>query len=434
MRILLVTQWYPPDPNRNIGEMAETLQQLGHQITVLTAIPNYPTERFYPGYRFRLWQREVVNGVPVVRVPLYPSHSKSAIKRGLNFLSFAFFLGVIGPWVVPRVDVVYFFHPPITVGVPAWLLSRLQHVPLAMEIQDLWPETFAAVGMSPDARIPRLLGALCNWVYRRTSAIRVISEGFRQNLILKGVPDDRIHIISNWADVACFTGAKPDADFIKAHETDRKFTVMYAGSLGEPQQLSTVVRAAELIQDLKDCQILLVGAGAEADLLHEQTRTKGLSNLHVISNSDHISGRFAPEQMPSIQACADVLLVHLKEDPLFRLTVPHKIFACMASEKPILGAIAGDGARIIEDACAGLTCAPSNPRKWLPLFASLGGCPRSSGLRWVETGDASLNVNSIWRSVLARLEQCWKERSMPPAVDKASLLSTLRAWALQVYS
>ena len=141
MKVLLLSQWYPPEPMKLLSDMTETLVSMGHEVTVLTGFPNWPSGVTYPGYRQRLVQRETVNGVHIIRIPLYPNHSRSAIKRAANYLSFALSAAVLGPFVVPQVDVMHVVHPPITVGLPAWVISRVRGFPFTMEINDMWPET-----------------------------------------------------------------------------------------------------------------------------------------------------------------------------------------------------------------------------------------------------------------------------------------------------
>jgi glycosyltransferase involved in cell wall biosynthesis len=356
MRVLLVTQWYPPEPQKVVSDIAECIQAAGHSVTVLTGFPNYPAGKLYPGYRIRLWQREELNGVPVIRVPLYPNHSTSAIQRTLNFVSFAASLLVLGPWLVPRVDVVHVYLPPFTISPAAWLISRLFGASLTCEIQDMWPETLKATGMVNDKRALQIVGWLGNWCYRRAARIRVISPGFRDNLIAKGVPADKIEVIPNCVDTVFYRPMPADAEMAKSLALDGRFNVMYAGTIGRAQGLSVVLEAASLLQDLPDVQFVLVGDGTDLAELQEAAKTRGLENVKFL-------GRYPEEAMPSMLALADVLFVHLRDDLLFRITIPHKVYTYAAVGKPILAAIRGDTADVVQAANAGLTCEPGNPHK-----------------------------------------------------------------------
>ena len=189
------------------SDLAESLQALGHEVTVLTGFPNWPSGRLPPGYKMRWRQREVVAGVPVVRVPLYPDHSRSPLRRTLNYTSFAMSAAAIGPLVAPRCDVVHCNFPPVSLGPAAWLLSRLMQAPLTFEILDMWPETLAATEMVNSRLALRLVDRAAKWGYRRAAAIRVVTNGFRDNLLAKGVPAEKIHVISNWVDVRTLSAA-----------------------------------------------------------------------------------------------------------------------------------------------------------------------------------------------------------------------------------
>ena len=355
MRILILTQWFPPEPQKLLLELAVTLKELGHEVTVLTGLPNWPTGKIYPGYRFRLWQKEEMGGVTVIRVPLYPDHSWNGVRRALNFFSFSFAAAVLGPFVVPPVDVVHVIHPPITMGLAAWTISRLRGVPFTYEIQDMWPETLAATGMVRQVWALRLVGWFAQWVYARSCGIRVISPGFRENLIAKKVPAEKIHVISNWVDPNFYIPAPKNEELREKLGFSNKFVVMYAGTIGPAQEIETLVEAAALLDDLPDVLFAIFGDGMEREILKEKAAARGLKNVRFY-------GHWPAVEMPGVYALTDVLLIHLKDDPLFRITIPHKTFVYMAVAKPILAAVEGDVADGITTAGAGITCPPSQPR------------------------------------------------------------------------
>jgi colanic acid biosynthesis glycosyl transferase WcaI len=353
MRILLVTQWYYPEPGTVTKELAETLHAHGHQVTVLTGFPNYPTGKLHPDYPLRIFRRETINGVQVVRVPLYPDHGKSAIRRIFNYLSFSLSCLLIAPWLLRRADVVHVYNL-ITLGPPAWLLSRLHRAPLTYEIQDLWPESLSATGMLTKPWILGLVDRFARWVYRRTSMIRVISPGMREHLIEKGVPADRLRVIPNWIDTETYRPVPADNALAEELGLAGRFNVMFAGNIGFAQNLETVIEAAELLRDMPDVQFVLVGDGADLQHLKELAEQKNVANVKFL-------GRYPSESMSQLYALADVLLVHLRDEPLFRITVPHKIYAYMASGKPILAAMTGDAANEVLHANAGLACPSGDP-------------------------------------------------------------------------
>ncbi len=351
MHVLILTQWYAPEPVKVRTDLAESLQALGHEVTVVAGFPNYPYGRTYPGYRQRLWQRESRNGVTMIRVPVYPDHSRSGFRRALNFLSYCASAALLGPFLVSKPDIIHVIHPPLTLGPVAWYMSRLWGVPFTYEIKDLWPETLQATGMLTDVRLLSLVERLGRWVYRRAAAISVVSPGFRAALIAKGIPAEKIRVISNWVDTDFYRPMPPDPALAERLGLAGRFNVMFAGGIGIAQHLDTVLEAAEILADLPSVQWVIVGDGVDLPRLQEAARARSIANVRFL-------GRHPESAMPGLYALADVLLVHLVTDPLFRITIPHKIFAYMACGKPILAAVEGDAADIVRNTKAGVTCAP----------------------------------------------------------------------------
>jgi len=353
MKILFLTQWYLPEPLSYQSDLAETLRDQGHEVTVLTGFPNWPTGRLAPGYRIRLWQRETINGVSVIRVPLYPDHSTSALRRILNFASLAFFATILGPWLVPACDVIHVNFPPVTLGFPAWVLSWLRRAPMTFEIQDLWPETLEATGMVKNKRALAIVRWLADWGYRRAAAIRVISPGFREHLLGKGIAPEKIRVISNSVDTERHKPREPSAELAEKYGLSGRFNIMFAGTLGLPQGLDAVLAAAALLSDLPDVQFVFVGDGADLPRLRQMVRDRNIDNVRFV-------GRVPSSMMSDLYPLADVLLIHLRDSPVFRITIPHKIFTYMASARPILAAVEGDTANVVRAAQAGLTCTPGD--------------------------------------------------------------------------
>ncbi len=355
MRILILTQWYPPEPAILLQELAQSLQSRGHELTVLTGFPNYPAGEIYSGYRLRWRQRETLAGVPVIRVPLYPDHSRSGIRRVFNYVSFALSGALLGPWLASRPDVIFVYHPPLTISIPAYLLSRLWRVPFVYQIQDLWPETLRATGMLYNERLLDWIDRFARFMYARASQILVISPGFRENLLSKGVPAEKIHVISNWVEFEDNSITQPDPELAARLGLARRFNIMFAGNMGQAQGLETVIETAALLTDLPEVQFVLVGDGVALPRLTQAVQEKNLANVRFL-------GRYPQQAMPSLYALADALLVHLKDEPLFAITIPHKILTYLGAGKPILAAVAGDAADLVTQVGAGIACPPENPQ------------------------------------------------------------------------
>ena len=352
MRILYLTQWFEPEPHVIKGlKFVRALQAAGHQVTVVTGFPNYPSGRLYPGYRLRPVQRERIEGVEVVRLPLYPSHDSSSFRRSLNYLSF--FFSALAYLLVRRepFDRAYVYHPPITVGLAAALAGLVRRLPFILDIQDLWPDTLAATGMEGGRRLTRPVGWLCAFVYRRADAIVAQSEGMRATLAARGVPAEKLITIHNWAD------AEPLNVTHAAPLVPHRFVVVYGGNLGKAQGLGTVLEAAARLRDLRpDILIRLYGDGVEASSLREQARTLDLRNLEI-------HAQIGKDEINEVFARADALLVHLNDHPLFTITVPSKIQAYLATGQPIAAGIAGEAARLLAESGAAMVAPPGDPSR-----------------------------------------------------------------------
>lgn len=348
MRIAYLTQWFEPEPNIVKGmAFVAALQAAGHEVTVVTGFPNYPEGRIYPGFRQRPIQRETVDGVRIVRLPLYPSHDRSSLRRSLNYLSF--FLSCLAWLLFCRrgFDLAYVYHPPITVGLAAALAGFVRPLPMVLDVQDLWPDTIAATGMRGAGRLVGPLGACCRFVYRHSSAIIAQSHGMKRALVERGVPKGKITVIRNWADAEFGDLAAPTS----SNET---FTLVYGGNLGRAQQLECVLDAAARLQDRADIRIDLFGSGIDEAALRAQAADQRLANVHF-------RGRVAQAEMIGAFADADALLLHLGDDPLFAITIPSKTQFYLAMGRPIVAAVNGETSELLRESGAAIVVPPGDP-------------------------------------------------------------------------
>ncbi len=187
MKILFLTQWFDPEPIFKGLAFAKALRDRGHQVQVLTGFPNYPEGKIYPGYRLQLLQREVMEGIEVIRVPLYPSHDSSALRRVANYVTFALAATLLGPWVVRLADVMYVYHPPASVALPAIVIGKLRGIPFVYDVLDLWPDTLSATGMVRSRAVLGLVDWWCRLAYWMASKVVVVTVGFKKVLIGRGV-------------------------------------------------------------------------------------------------------------------------------------------------------------------------------------------------------------------------------------------------------
>jgi glycosyltransferase involved in cell wall biosynthesis len=369
VRILLLTQVYPPEPELRNRILAQALAERGHQVTVIAGFPNYPYGHLYPGYQMRPWKREVSKGITVFRLPLFPDHSRSGTRRALCYLSFGLSAATLGPVLSGPLDVAFITQGAINIGVTAWAFKLLRRVPFVFEIQDLWPESLAATGMGANALLLGAVERMAGFAYRQAAAISVISPGFKRRLVSKGVPDQKIFVHYNWIDQGTFKPLQPDPSLAAQLGTAGKFTILYAGNMGPAQDLQNAVEAAARVQDLKDVEFLFIGDGVELPTLQRLAQDKKLTNVRFLP-------RRPMAEMPAINALADALLVHLSKDPLFAITIPGKTQASLASGRPILGSLEGDAAELVANAGAGIIAPPGDPDSLARAVRELYAMPK----------------------------------------------------------
>jgi glycosyltransferase involved in cell wall biosynthesis len=270
MKILLLTQWFEPEPIFKGLLFARELAARGHNVQVVTGFPNYPGGNVYPGYRIRPWVREEIDGISILRVALYPSHDKSGFRRALNYASFAFSAAVIGTALIRKPDVVYVYLSPATIAFAGMVIGFFRRAPFVEDIQDLWPDRVAASGMMSSPAAFNLLAKWCNFVYRRARHIVVLSPGFKQQLVRRGVPPEKVDVIYNWCDETTIQPTAPDSELASTLGLSDCFNVMFAGTMGTGQALDSVLEAAALCrQTLPNVQFVFVGGGVDRNRLEK---------------------------------------------------------------------------------------------------------------------------------------------------------------------
>jgi glycosyltransferase involved in cell wall biosynthesis len=365
MRILILSQYYKPEPIPKPSELAHALRQQGDKVTVITGFPNYPSGHLYEGYRLGLLHREEVDGVQILRTFEYPYHGRHAIGRFVNY--FTFMLSApVGSLFAPKFDVIYVWHPPLTIGVSAWLIARLRRVPFVYDVQDIWPEAAVLSGILKPGFVVRLLSALERFIYRRADHLLVVTEGARSNLISKGVPPEKITVMPHWFDSTIFSQLDGSArDRLRSlHGWNRQIVILFAGNIGLVQGLETVVHAAELLRDERSIRFVFIGDGAD------KSRLQDLVQSHSLAEKVQFIERQPMDRMPEYMAAADGLLVHLKRSELSNYVIPTKTLAYLASGKAIIMAMHGAAAKLVEDAGAGYIVPPEEPEALADIIRS----------------------------------------------------------------
>lgn len=349
MQILVVSQYFWPE-NFRVNDLVKEWVHRGHQVTVLTGIPNYPAGKVFDAYQVQPSAFATYEGAEVVRVPMLPRGS-GGLRLILNYLSFVVSAGVFGPWLLrgKPADVIFVFEPsPVTVGLPAYWLSKIKNAPVVFWVLDLWPETLAAIDVVRSPRLLGWVGHLVRYIYNRCTLVLGQSKGFLGSIARYCDDKAKIRYFPSWAeDVFMDDCVKPAPE---VPEWTDGLTVVFAGNIGEAQDMPAVLDAAERLKDNTNVRWVIVGDGRKSDWLQAEVARRGL-NKQVL-----LPGRFPVARMPSFYAHADALLVSLKRDPVFSMTIPGKVQSYLMAGIPLLGMLDGEGAAVISDAQAGMTC------------------------------------------------------------------------------
>lgn len=355
MKILIVSQYFWPE-NFRINDLAVGLKKKGHQITVLTGIPNYPDGHFFQGYGFFKKMRQDYQGVKVIRVPLLPRGKGGNFLMVLNYFSFAFFSSILAPFFCRgKFNLIFVFQlSPVTQALPALILKKLKSIPIMFWVQDLWPESLSATGAVRSKIILKIVEKLVSFIYSRCDRILIQSRAFSPSIERLGVEYDRIQYFPNSAE-EIYEPMVPEADASEQAALPNGFRVMFAGNIGAAQDFPTILKAAEKLKDYPDIHWLILGDGRIRPWVEAQIEEQGLEK------TVRLLGRHPIELMPLYFSFADVMLVTLKKEYIFSLTIPAKVQSYLACARPIIAALDGEGARVVEEAGAGLTCPAGDP-------------------------------------------------------------------------
>lgn len=375
-RVVFVTITFHPEPGALRGlPLAKALRDRhGWDVEVVTAVPWYPLGRPYPGYRVRPYQREVVDGIPVHRFWLRPSHDRSAARRILTYVTFMLSTLALAAFRVRRAPVLYHVdNLPTTAATVAWL-RWLWGARVVQHIGDLWPDSVTASGMLGGGVLNRLvdraLHAVMRAVYRTNDVITVITAGFQRTLVARGVPAAKVRILPNWADEDRLSPVAADPAERAALGLGDAFVVLYAGNIGPLQALGVVLDAAEGLRDQPGIAFVLIGDGPERPALEAEAARRELPNV-----------RFLPPRpvadMPRLNALADALLVHLRDDPFLHETVPSKTQVSLLAGRPVVLGCRGAAATIVREAGAGLLFTPEQGRELAEAVRTLAALPET---------------------------------------------------------
>lgn len=362
MKVLILSHiFWPEGADFKNMALATELVERGHEVTALTGFPNYPIGRVYDGYKLSWRQWERVKGVDILRVPLYPDHSSSGMKRLLNYGSFSLSTSTIGLALAGKADAVFVYSPPMTLGLTAGLFRFLHGAPILLDVVDLWPDAILGSGMVSSNFLIECGGWIAKSAYRLADKITVLTEGYASRLESAGVPKDKISVMPPWADGAQYFKADRNEEFGERHSLEGKFCIIHAGNIGPFQDLENVLSAAERLRDQTSFRLIFVGGGRDLEMMKKEKERRRLDNVIF-------TGARPVEEMSGIFAWADAMLVSLRPDPYLAINLPSKAPAYMAAGKPIIACAQGETARLVTEHELGMSCEPRDPQMLAETF------------------------------------------------------------------
>ena len=415
LRIAFITQWYPPEPITVPKWIVTALHDVGTTIEVVTAQPNYPTGRIYNGFSGWRRSRRTLDGIEIVRVPTYASHDSSAIRRMLNYLIFGFSSSIFGLGAIRRADMALVYFSPPTAAMAALFGRLIYRKPFILYLQDLWPESLTATGMLPESlanngAMRSLMNGGLHLLYRYAYSIAVISPGMKTRLIERGVPESKISVIANWADEKIYKAEVSSGEIRARYMVPHDALVLgYFGNHGKAQALDCWIRAVAAIDPIDRPWIFLIGDGTEKARLIELAQGLHLSTVVFLDS-------IPASEVPKYAAECNAQIVSLSNDPLFEITIPGKVQACLSLGQTILATLKGDAAQLVQTAQCGLTASPEDSEDVVRLISEYRSLPDADrlamGLRGREyylehmsSKSGALKFKSLFRNARGKLNR-----------------------------
>jgi colanic acid biosynthesis glycosyl transferase WcaI len=395
MRFLFLTQYFPPEiaaPQVRLSAMIRELVRLGQEVEVVTALPNHPVGRIFPDYRKRFYLCESWEGIPVHRVWLYASMG-AGLRRMINYGSFTASC-LVGLAQAKRPDYIFVESPPPFLSIPAYLAARRWHVPFIFNVADLWLDSICELGIMRDGPVLQAAERLECWTYRKAGYVNAVTEGIRATLIQKkGVPSEKVLFLPNGVDTSLFRPAPPDQELARSLGVDGKQIILYAGTHGLVHGIEFALRAAQLLRNRPAIEFLFVGDGSEKQKLIGMASELGLKNVRFLDP-------VPPDRLARIFTLAQVGLCTLRRRPLFESIRLVKALPAMASGVPVLYSGAGEGARIIREAKAGLVTNPEDVQAMAAAVVQLVDNP-ALAKRLGTNGRAYVEKHMSWAALVS---------------------------------
>lgn len=360
MNILFLSHYFPPEVNAPASRAYEHCKEwvkLGHKVTVITSAPNHPKGKVYAGYKNKLYQKEMVDGIEVIRIWTYLSANEGFGKRALNYFSYFMSVVLLSIFMLSRKDIVLSTSPQFFNGLAGYPVSKILKAVWVLEIRDLWPESILAVGAMKNKKVISILYAIEKFMYKKADYIIPVTDAFNTYISKIIYPYRKTCVINNAVNNDFFNPKSVDIEALKEfkqyYALENKFVISYVGTHGMAHGLKTLLNAAKVLRNRKDIIFLLVGDGAEKNELKKVKEELSLDNVLMLP-------QLPKDKMPMILGASDISIVHLKRDKAFEKVIPSKLFESMAMGKPVILGVKGEAAKIINQSRSGVCIEPEN--------------------------------------------------------------------------
>jgi len=414
VHILFLSDNFPPEVNAPASRTFEHCREwvkAGARVTVITCAPNFPKGEVYPGYENKLIYRETMEGIEVVRVWSYMTANEGFFRRSLDYASFMV-SATLASLSIRRVDIVIATSPQFFSACAGRLVSMMKRRPFVFELRDMWPESIRAVGAVKDGPLIRLLERVEEHLYAKADGIVSVTHAFRDKLIARGVAADKIHVVTNGADLSRFSRRPRDENLAASLDLSGKFVAGYVGTHGMAHALETLLDAANKLRDRPDIAFVLLGDGAQKASLKARAAEMGLTSVLFLDS--------VPKQdVPRYWSLLDVSVIHLRRTELFTTVIPSKLFECMAMGIPVLHGVAGESAAIVENERCGLVFEPENAAALADAVVALASNPAQRA-RFADAGLTAAvryDRSALAASMLAILEHIVQGHARIRAAD-----------------
>ncbi len=386
MRLVILTQYFPPEvgaPQNRLYELAQRLERKGVEVTVLTAMPNYPSMKIHPEYRGKFFVKENVDNLTILRSWIYATPSKGVMRRLLNYYSFVFSAFWIGLFKLPKHDFLLVESPPLFLGKTAFLLSKIYKSKLIFNVSDLWPESAEKLNIVTNKTFLKLATVLEEFMYKKSTLITGQTQGICENISAR-FPKKDVYWLPNGVDLNYYDSNNLTSNFRESMNFQADdFLLLYAGIIGHAQGLEVILKSAAILKTQQKIKFILLGSGPEKEKLLALKKEHQLDNVIFLDPVDKT-------KMPNIVAGIDVAVIPLKKLDLFKGAIPSKIFENLAMKKPIILGVEGEAKHLfIDQGKAGLAFEPENENALaaavLSLFNDRSQCQQmgENGLKFV---------------------------------------------------